>query len=395
MATKITSAGSGRRRSEIGFIGATLAVLLFTLLATACGGDEDQASATESPLDFHAADWVIPCPDPRAPVLFSSYQRQGRRGIYDEATPAFESYEAGNTSKDRGDYQAAATAYEEALRLEPGMAHAAYQLACNQALRGMADDAWTWFQKACELGFSDYAFCWDDRELATIRNRKGFAERMREIRRRSLEVAKTRTGTPVVFPSMVDGPDRSPIMMLLHGYGDHQEAYFGEARAWAAHGFLAVAVPASVPLQLGGYKWAETSLDVTHAQLQAILSSDLVKERGDLARVHLLGFSQGAGHALQLTAAHTDLYLGVVAIGIGGKPWLVERPELATEERVPSAVLVYGENEGTSNFTLAWSKRLQQAGWRRRVESHPGEHHFPENWEELRPALADFLLGRD
>ena len=33
----------------------------------------------------------------------------------------------------------------------------------------------------------------------------------------------------------------------------------------------------------------------------------------------------------------------------------------------------------------------EEAGWQFDSRVHPGAHHFPENWEAMRPEVAAFL----
>jgi predicted esterase len=63
------------------------------------------------------------------------------------------------------------------------------------------------------------------------------------------------------------------LIFLLHGYGDSHESYFDEAEEWARLGFVAVAVPGSLPARPGAFIWSEDDVTTTHRQLQAIVGS--------------------------------------------------------------------------------------------------------------------------
>ena len=56
------------------------------------------------------------------------------------------------------------------------------------------------------------------------------------------------------------------------------------------------------------------SIEPTDQDLQSIIASPLLDGLINREQVFLLGFSQGALHAMLLTAEHPDLYAGVVGL---------------------------------------------------------------------------------
>ena len=115
-------------------------------------------------------------------------------------------------------------------------------------------------------------------------------------------------------------------------------------------------------------------------------------ERANPPRSTLLGFSQGALHALLLAAEQPGLYAGVVALSPGGS--LAERlvpPPLNQNQRPGRVVFIHGSQEPHAPYVRIWSDACQAAGWKFDGRTHPGSHHFPENWEEMQPEIAAFL----
>jgi len=180
-------------------------------------------------------------------------------------------------------------------------------------------------------------------------------------------------------------------MLLLHGYGDSNLSYLDQATQWAEHGFLTVAVPGSVPAG-EGFQWAHESTDTTHADLQAILNSPLLKGVADLEQVYLLGFSQGALHGMVLTAENPKQYAGVVALSPGGSfSGKLSKPNLNRSQRPGKIYFTYGDQEPHAPLVAIWQQACQDAQWKFQSQSHPGGHHFPQDWDEVLPKVAQFL----
>ena len=195
----------------------------------------------------------------------------------------------------------AEAAYRKALEVRPGYPEASYQLACNWALAGKYEEVLKELDHAIELGFSAYPSARFDDDMAAIAQSPRYQSMLTKIRDRYAS-SNVEAGTPVVFKPIKrpTGSGRYPLMLLLHGYGDSHESYFDEAEEWAKLGFVAVAVPGSLPSNPGAFIWSEDDLATTHEQLQAIISSPVVKEDIDPERVFVLGFSQGGMHAFYL-----------------------------------------------------------------------------------------------
>ncbi|MCO6458242.1 MAG: alpha/beta hydrolase [Pirellulaceae bacterium] len=283
--------------------------------------------------------------------------------------------------------------YERSMAADPTWGYPPYQLACNYELWNKPELAFPMYAKAVERGFDDFPTALDDDELGRIRDRRDFPATLTEIRNLYIANAATRVGQPIAIPARGQKPATGwPMMLLLHGYGDSNTSYVDNARQWADLGFVSVAVPGSVPLSGGRFQWSRDSTDPTHQDLRAIVQSPLFDGLVNRDKVFVLGFSQGALHAMLVTAEHPDVYAGVVAISPGGP--LSERlaePQLSSS-RPAGCVFIHGTQEPHAPYVRTWAAACQAAGWRFESRTHPGRHHFPENWDELRPDVAGFLL---
>jgi len=111
-------------------------------------------------------------------------------------------------------------------------------------------------------------------------------------------------------------------------------------------------------------------------------------------RVYLLGFSQGALHALLLTAEHPETYAGVVTISPGAPPPLSKRlfAPRPNQSQLARCMFIHGLQEPHAPLVRIWSETCKAAGWKFDSKTHPGGHKFPDNWDEMRPEIAGFLV---
>jgi predicted esterase len=283
------------------------------------------------------------------------------------------------------------------MNADPTWGYPPYQLACNYELWGQPDLAMAMFLKAIELGFDDFPMAYTDDELGHIRQQPDFINHLVAIRERYLASSASMVGQPIAVPASGEPPEGGwPIMLLLHGYGDTNESYLDHAQQWSEHGFVAVAVPGSVPRRADSYQWSMESTEPTHQDLTAILDAPILDGLINREQVFLLGFSQGALHALLLTAERPDVYAGVVALSPGGGT-LAERminPQLS-QSRAARCLFIHGQQERHAPIAARWALVARSTGWKFETLTHPGGHHFPENWDSLVPDIAHFLTQAD
>jgi predicted esterase len=179
----------------------------------------------------------------------------------------------------------------------------------------------------------------------------------------------------------------------LHGSGEHGDAYAGFAEAAATNGFIGITVSGPIAIRGGGRAWTQDS-HATHEYIRGVLarSEDRVELTG--ARLFLCGFSQGATHAFDLLAARPDEYWGAIVLSPGEGP--VPSAIVRTGNSPRPLVVTYGQNE-----YRAFRKRAQKfaAMWRRArwpclLETHPGGHHLPADWERRFPRLLMWLAAQ-
>lgn len=131
--------------------------------------------------------------------------------------------------------------------------------------------------------------------------------------------------------------ERSPLLILLHGYGSDEEDLLGLADHLDPR-FHVLSVRAPLPLETGGNAWfpiefTEAGLSVDYEagdraleQLGKLLSSLQENLGNDGSDTFVLGFSQGGAMALGLMMSRPD--------DIGGVAFL---SGLWSEERMPEA----------------------------------------------------------
>jgi predicted esterase len=283
--------------------------------------------------------------------------------------------------------------YRQAEQMDPTWSYPSYQAACNYALSEQLEKAEKQLDKAFQRGFDDFAMMVADNDLENIRTRPRFNELLQQARVRYVKGAQARVGQPIAVRPAGQRPARGwPLMLLLHGYGDTNLSYLDHAELWADLGFLSVAVPGSLPSG-NGFIWSLDSTAQTHSDLEAIVKSPLLAKEIDPQRVYMLGFSQGAQHAMLVMADHTQAYAGAVVLSPGGS--LAAKMIAFTIEpgqRPAKLCLVTGEREGYDAVIPRWQKVSENARWKFRSITHPGGHQFPEDWADQMPQVAEFLL---
>ncbi len=348
---------------------------------------------TPSAVDTDEPDLSTPDLEPKALVWIENWSGATDEVESEARVNAKKAVSIADRLKSAGEYEQAERGYRIGMEADPTWPYAPYQLACNYELAGQHDKAAIEFARALELGFDDFPTAKNDDELGQLRASPEFPKQLVAIRKRYIETGNSRIGTPIGVRPEGEKPDGGwPIILLLHGYGDTNLNYLDSATAWMKLGFISVAVPASVPGADGRFIWNMDSIKPTQRDLQAILASPLLTDLVNRKKVFLLGFSQGALHAMLLTAEHPDQYAGVVGLSPGGSlvQQLINPPVRAGfKTRV---MFIHGTEEPHGVLVDAWRRVCQPAGWKFVSQTHPGGHHFPTDWDTRRQAIARFLL---
>ena len=98
--------------------------------------------------------------------------------------------------------------------------------------------------------------------------------------------------------------------------------------------------------------------------------------------------------AMLLTAAHSDIYAGVVGLSPGGPPSLADqlfKPRIDRTHLAARCVFIHGQREVHAVIVPIWAKACNNAGWQFQSKTHPGAHHFPADWDSMQIEVAKFL----
>ncbi|NND97982.1 MAG: hypothetical protein HKN47_11700 [Pirellulaceae bacterium] len=150
-----------------------------------------------------------------------------------------------------------------------------------------------------------------------------------------------------------------------------------------------------MPTSDDGFIWSVDSIEPTYRDLKAALAAPQLADIIDRDKVFLLGFSQGALHAMLVGARHPNEFAGVVSISPGGA--LADQlavPKLNVAAGKSRLFFVHAKSEPHAPYVIIWRDAYQRAGWAFDSATHDGGHHFPESWDTMRPEVAKFLLSR-
>jgi predicted esterase len=186
-------------------------------------------------------------------------------------------------------------------------------------------------------------------------------------------------------------PKGWPVLLFLHGAGDYGGAHAVHAESAAEHGFFAIAPSGPFSTRRAGRAWPAHGFAVTDQYLQEILARWEEREQMDRTRVFLCGFSQGATHAIGLLLSRPEEYRGALALSPGEGPAIPTTLKSACRPR--PLYVIYGRKEfrvfrkKAQRCAALW----QRAKWPCLLETHPGSHHFPGDWDSRFPRLVGWL----
>lgn len=220
----------------------------------------------------------------------------------------------GNTAIFGGKHQEAVDQYARALRFDPNLSGAVYNMACAYSLMGRKKEAVKWLSRAVDLG--NYLFDGDG-DFDNIRGMKEYAA-LRKRADKLLAAAKAKEYPPVVLvPAGGDAATPRPLLVALHGYGNNA-ADFSRAFAWIPDrlGYIVCCPYGPEVMGTTSFSWGEQPLAAGQRVREAI---DAVRRQYaiDTTRIILAGFSQGGGYAYDLGVRLVGAFQGVIPMGAG------------------------------------------------------------------------------
>jgi len=295
----------------------------------------------------------------------------------------------------QGDWTRAIDLGLELVELLPDNPVAQYNLACTYALNGNRHEALHWLGRAAASGFLSLSHLDADSDLDAIRDLPGYDGVRRAIvenhlQRRSNILEAAKSSPPlIVAPEGHDEKSPAPLVIALHGYGDHGENYPSLWGAAAGKLGAILAVPFGARVVGDGRAWGD--IDETETIVMLTLEQVEKKFEIDRERVVLTGFSQGGFMAMALGTKHPDVFSGVITMAGGYIPDIDHPPNADGEE--PAFYFMVGSRDNAISQVRRAAADYNEAGYAVKLRVLAGTgHSFPRDTErELGKALR-FVL---
>lgn len=239
-------------------------------------------------------------------------------------------YAQGQAALQSGRHDEGIAAFERCLALVPKDSASAYNLACGFALKGDADQAFAWLDKAAEWGFGNRDGNIDhagrqDPDLATLRSDPRFGEFVAKMtaQRKAIDDYVAKPG--VYVPSALAGAREMPLLVVLHDQGATKEAVVaGPWKAVADALGMALLAPSGRYPTAGeptlGMSWFESGEAYLDSPAQYEKSAlDAVaafqqEHKLDGKRVVIVGEGQGGALAASIAIGAPALYDGFLLV---------------------------------------------------------------------------------
>ncbi len=318
-------------------------------------------------------------------------------GVAQEPVKVQATQRAFNDAYRQEDWERAITLGLDLVQMVPNRPLLQYNLACVYALSSDGNSALHWLGRAAASGFSQISHLDQDPDLDFVRDRRGFSSVRTMVvenhRRRQQEVRQIASALPplIVAPKALDPERPAPLIIALHGFGDHAENY---PRLWggAAERVGAIlAVPFGARRVGDGRAWG----DVDEAETILELTLEATKElyQVDEEQIVLTGFSQGGFMAMALGVRHPDLFVGVIPMAGGYIPE-IDMPPTASDGD-PRYYFLVGARDRVVDEVRRAAGDFKASGYEVKLRVLPGTGHaFPRaTTQELSKALR-FVLAR-
>ena len=205
---------------------------------------------------------------------------------------------------------------------------------------------------------------------------------------------------PVVYYPAAGADAAVPVALWLHGYRAfpsvlEDKEYF-QAMADKLHVAI-VGIPATTLLDDGTPVWSEEPA-ADHAYLQEVLAELAKKNKLDMEKVALFGFSQGAMVAGDLCARYPQSYRGGILMSPGGitsPKASAPRPDLNKRQIL---FITCGAKEHPYNIAMAhaYTNWFQKLGSNVTAKEYPDQdkHTRPADFKERFPEWIGTIFGK-
>ena len=308
-----------------------------------------------------------------------------------------------------GDYERAAEYYLTYLRHDITDGGNIYNLACCYGLLGEAELAAQYLERSVHAGFDDIDHIMGDPDFDNVRGTDVFDSTVEGITS-MVEEKEAELGeiiyamSPAFFECRVQlpenyNPEESYTLVLgLHGLGSNPERFITLRERFAEHDFIFASPRGPYPFSVGnevGYSW-----NTSHPEKEELLGLSTeateeyiarlavgLKEKYNIDKVYLLGFSQGCAMTYMAGIHHHELFEGIICFG----GWL--DTEWISDEEIAAAnelrvFIAHGTMDRVVEPEAGIEARdiLVEHGYDVTFYEFEGEHRVPE--EALQVAEA-------
>jgi len=300
-----------------------------------------------------------------------------------------------------GDWEKAAKYFLAALKYDPSDGSSCYNLACCYGLLGEAELAAVYLERSYHAGFTSVEHIGWDPDFELVRETEIFSETYEALVELDAE-SRADTGQVVMVDGsqflecnvMVPGnfnEDESYTLLVgLHGYGSSPDSFIRLYERFANPDFIYVTPRAPYPFMVGndmGYSWNTwddndesvytDSLEMTTDYVLGVVNS--MRDRYNIDRVILMGFSQGCGMTYIIGLSNPDYFDGLICYG----GWLDN--EYLTEDQIAAAsdlpiFIGHGTSDNMVEYEAAITARdyLIDLGYDVTFFDFDGAHSVPE-----------------
>lgn len=261
-------------------------------------------------------------------------------------TPYSVHFQNGISALQSGRYPDAIAAFEQCWQLQPREPIAAYNLACAHALLGDVEAAFTWLERAIDLGYglrpNDLRSASKDADLARLRDDAEHARRFERLLERMVarsSAALQYASNPQAYvPTRLTGVAAWPVLIVLHADGSTKDAVVNGVWRTVADELGCVLLAPSAPRPVGyvpseGMEWSfDDEIDGLDRPVVEALRDLKQRYELDRERIFIAGEARGGDIALELARRAPGLYRGVLAApGVRGASEGSTAPELTSE----------------------------------------------------------------